>query len=285
MYKYTVFIPIILIFLSACSDDSSSPSLPDYTSTGKTALVILVENNDGVIDGIYSLGYNNYRTETLDIFSELFNIPVEAMDTMSLNQIIETYGEDWQIRSIAEAGKAYYDTIIGYRNEKCSEEMLKSTLNNLSKDSYTIDMVFCLHGTETSFSLYDRSCNVSDFTYYLNINSISIRALYQTCCFGSGMIDDWQSYGIHAVNGSVGKNSITMFSPAYFIEEWTKGKTFEKAVYAAYNREIEKIRSYRDRIPVIEYILTNENLEDSKQKVGGINKSILWKNLPEILNL
>lgn len=280
--KRQILIALTALWLCACSEETGNPVLPAYRDNAKTALVILVENNDGLIGGIYETAFNNYHNETLKIFSELFDVPFDTIEKMTLNDIIENYGEDWQINSIREAGKDYYDTIIAYRNEQCTEMNFKNTLLSLSEQDYVIDMVFCLHGSKSTFSLYDKSCSVAEFTGYLKKNNIRIRALYQTCCYGSYVIGEWQKFGIHALNGSAGLNSITMFSPAYFVEEWTKGNTFEKSVYTAYNKEIETVKSYNKYIPVIEYILTGENLLESRQSIGGINPGLLWKNFPEL---
>ena len=90
----------------------------------------------------------------------------------------------------------------------------------------------------------------------------------------------WQSIGIDAVCGAEGSNVLTIFSPAYFIEEWTSGKSFDAAVQAAQQREITTLRSYNNKVPTEAFFLNSTNLQNSKQSMGGSNSNILWKQIP-----
>ena len=74
-----------------------------------------------------------------------------------------------------------------------------------------------------------------------------------------------------------------MFSPSFFIKEWTSGKTYLQAVLSAFELEKEKLKSYNDVLPIMNYILTDENLQDSKQYIGGKDYNILWENFPVLL--
>ena len=133
------------LILLGCTDETNSPVLPEYKDTALIAQIILVENNDGLIGGIYEQGFNTYHQQTLQVLSDIFGVPVAEMQNMPLNDIIEKYGEEWQINSIKEAGLAYYDTIITCRNNYCTESNFKTILQDLTRNGYIIDLVFCLH--------------------------------------------------------------------------------------------------------------------------------------------
>lgn len=102
--------------------------------------------------------------------------------------------------------------------------------------------------------------------------------LYQTCCYAGKSLTKWEKTGLRAVNGSIGLNNITIFSPGFFMEEWVNGATFENAVHTAFERDIAEIMSYNNIVPVTQYILTKENLAESKQYVAGSNKRIKFRN-------
>jgi hypothetical protein len=87
---------------------------------------------------------------------------------MSLNQIIENYGEPWQISQIKNYAGSHYDTIVTLRNEDATENNLKSYLEKFAASNLTIDIVFCLHGSENVISFYNHeTCNIVDFSNYV----------------------------------------------------------------------------------------------------------------------
>ena len=91
------------------------------------------------------------------------------------------------------------------------------------------------------------------------------------------MIDDWKGCGIKAVNGSLRTNTLVIFSPIYFLDLWTGGEPFNKALQKAYSMEIEKIRSFEAISSIISLLTTEEILEDSRQLIGGTDSTLSWK--------
>ena len=96
---------------------------------------------------------------------------------------------------------------------------------------------FFLHGSSQSICFYYKSYSIVDFTSRLKENNIHIRSLYQTCCFGSEMINDWEAIDILSVNGSYRENSLSIFSPVFFNDNWINGLTYQDAVQNAYQME------------------------------------------------
>jgi len=140
-----------------------------------------------------------------------------------------------------------------------------------------IDIIFVLHGNINRVC-FARACeNIETVTASIASRNISVRALYQTCCYGSSTIDDWEQIGIVAVSGAKGLNKFGSFSPIYFLQHWTGGMTFEEAVEAAFYDEIATLRSYETRVPV-GALLTDEVLDQSAQLVGGQNSSLTWQD-------
>lgn len=285
MFKKTLnlFAIISIIALMASCENNEAPTVESYKPNPKPALVIAVENNDGLLTGDYASVFQMYKSIVLPVLSDVFQVPIDSMKDMSLNDIIETFGEEWQLNEIAKAGNGYYQKIVKLSDESASKSNFEQTLKSLSDDGYDIDMVWCLHGNSSAFSLNDGLVEITDLTAFLKQNDIKIRALYQTCCYASKTFLWWNNYGIEAINGAEGLNSITMFSPAYFIKEWTSGKPFDQAVQSAYNMEIEKLKSYNSQLPVMSYVLTPSTLADSKQYISGKRAGLLWNKFPEVL--
>lgn len=62
------------------------------------------------------------------------------------------------------------------------------------------------------------------------------------------------------------------------MEEWLNGKTFNEAVYAAKNREIDTLLSYKDTFPEIEDFYNDIFLSGSRQEVAGKEKHLIWED-------
>ncbi|NQT27148.1 hypothetical protein HQ585_17470 [candidate division KSB1 bacterium] len=263
--------------------DISEGDRLSYTEDGKPALVIVIENNNSLGGGLIEVGFNLYRTEVINVLAEIFNIAPTDMDSLSLTQIVDKFGEDWQINEIRNIAAKKYNKIISLTDNDATGFALLDTLKYLSKENYNIDLIVNLHGGGQSIWFSDNSYDIIHFTSKLKANNIHIRSLYQTCCFGSEMIDDWEAIDIISVNGSSKFNSLAMFSPIFFIDNWTNGSTYQNAVHNAYQMEIEKIQSYRTILPVMEYLITDDIKVESKQFVGGLNINLLWGDYPVII--
>ena len=71
-----------------------------------------------------------------------------------------------------------------------------------------------------------------------------------------------------------------LFSPQFFMNNWIKGMTYKQAVEKAYDQEIQYTQSFSAFIPELASTLTEENLANSVQLVGGTNADLLWTSFP-----
>lgn len=278
MKKYLLMLLFLLVL--SCSD-SDNPLENQYITDKPVALIVVVENLDGLEGSYLEAGYELYKEDAMPIFSDMFDVSIDSIDDLSLNEIIEIYGEKWQIEGICAEAENNYDEIRSLTDNQATEENLKNNLLDLKNNGYAIDMVFCLHGSEYEFCLYDKDIVVQNFADFLNNNQINIRMLYQTCCYGAYTISDWEEAGIYAVNGASGYNQMTLFSPAYFLKNWISGMSYEEAVFRAYEEEIAKIESYSSVLPILNFINIEDD-EGSIQNIGGQNPSILFSQFPVI---
>ncbi len=277
-------VSLVALVLWNCGNNYN-PSSVDYAKTGKEALVIVVENND-LLDSMLSLGYAIFRDQLNSIFADVFEVDeTEIPDSATLEEVIDRFGEDWQIRELTGAARPYYSRTVRLTDSGATEKALLDSLSSLQNGGFVIDMIFNLHGgydlwTGRSSVLFaDGSRDVSAFTDSLKNRSVSIRALYQTCCYGSFMIPDWERAGITAVNGALDVNSFSIFSPVIFLESWTAGMTFDGAVHAAYDGEIARLSSYRSKLEEIDLLLTSDVLASSTQNTGGSDSLLMWKTV------
>ena len=279
--KYIIILTSICLFAVACRENTTNPidEKAIYQDSGKKALVIIVENKDLTAFSDENM-FRSYKSVILPVISDLFGVPADSMKNLTLAEIVEKYGETWQVNQIAEAGQNYYDKIIKLNDETATTICFLDSLKMLSSYGYTIDVVLNLHGSITSLVFTDESIDIGTLTQKIKSTGIEIRALYQTSCYGKYGLDFWNNIGLYAVNGAEGLNKITLFSAVYFIQEWISGKTYEEAVYSAYNLEIQKLRTYNNILPVDLYFLTQETLLNSLQRVAGKDTKILWENVP-----
>lgn len=277
-------VQIIALFFF-CSTEN--PLSPPYIRTGQEALLIVVENNN-LLDSSMSTGYTYYQKEMKTIFADVFEIkPDDIPDSLSLDEVIDQFGEDWQIRALTEAAQPFYTKIVVLTDEAATGRAVLDSLTTMCTSGYTVDMILNLHGSlnffsgETSILFADSSYNLDAFTNSIKNRSACPRTLYQTCCYGSSMIEAWERAGITAVNGASDANSLVMFSPIYFLQNWTGGMTFSQAVQTAFNEEYRKIESYSKMLEEITMLLDEELLAGSLQETGGTNKMLLWRNFEQ----
>lgn len=282
MIKYRTFFVIIALisvgfFIYSCSENPSNVvNNEDSSDKSAKALVIVVENSDIVGFSDENL-YNTYKYSITPVLSSIFSVPTSNLNSLNLGEMLEKYGEPWEIEQIFNASKGFYNKIIILNNQNATFISLLDSLNSL-KDKFTIDLILNIHGSPTSIVLTDGEILIGKLTNSIAEKKIKIRAVYQTCCYGKFLADYWRGIGVKAVNGAVGYNVISLFSVSYFLTEWLSGKkTFEEAVFNAYNLEIEKLRTYNKLFPIETYILTPSNLSTSLQTISGSNKDLLWQ--------
>ena len=273
-----VQIALIMILFYGCSDDGVKPVIEKYTENGNPAIVFVVEN-DNMLGYEIELGYQMYKNEVLDVFEKIFGVPKEDMKDLELVEIVDIYGEEWMIDELTEVAESKYNKICVLTDETATENALLDTLQMLSENDHDIDIIFCLHGSPNSIHFHQSSQFIGIFTDKITERGIHIRSLYQTNCYGSKTIDDWEKTGIVAVNGSKEVNSVVLFAPFYFLEEWTGGKSYQDAVLTAFNRELEKYEEYNTpELPISILFSSTEVLADSEQHFGGSDPGIFWKN-------
>lgn len=274
-----IWLPLSLFFFHCHKKNPVTHSVQiSYTTEGRSALVLVMENNNWLGGGTLETGFQIYKTEVLAIFSELFDVPALDMQNMTLVEIIDVYGEAWQIDKILEIALPHYARVVSLTDDLARSSTVLDTLAFLRDSAYDIDLIFNLHGSSTSIWFADRPVDIDNFTQTLQNHNITIRSLYQTMCYGKEMIDEWEDMGVIAVNGARAENSFAIFSPIYFLELWVSGATFKNAVQTAYDMEIESLRSYRSTIPIVQFLITDQIKKDSKQTVGGLDKTLLWMN-------
>ncbi|MBN1799670.1 MAG: hypothetical protein JW822_13930 [Spirochaetales bacterium] len=239
-------------------------------------LVIVIENNDSLGETLED-AFAAFTDECLEIFSDILEIDADDMDGMDLVDIVDTYFEDWQIAELTAIAHNHYDHIISFTDEQATGVNFLNTLRSYNTEDYVIDVIFNLHGSQTgNVSFFDAPYAAADINDVLIAEGIMIRALYQTCCHGSTMIDEWEAGGIIAVNGANNVNSLVIFSPLYFLENWIAGDNYQTAVTTATAQEITKIKSYTHILPFINMLFTQEVLDNSTQQVGGSNPQLLF---------
>ena len=280
--KFIIIISTFFILAVSCKDNNTNPvnSKITYQDSGKKALVIVVENKDLIAFSDENM-FRSYKSIILPLLSDLFGVTADSMENKTLAEIVEQYGEPWQLNQIADAGQNYYIKIIKLNNETATITCFLDSLKKLSSEGFTIDVVLNLHGSQTSLVFTDKDIDIGTLTQNIHSKGIEIRALYQTACYGKYGLHFWNNIGLYGVNGAEGLNKITLFSAAYFIQEWTSGKNYEDAVFSAYDLEIQKLRTYNNILPVDLYFLTQETLMNSLQRVAGRDTKILWKNIPK----
>jgi len=274
---------VFFFFLNCHKKNPVSNSVEiNYTTDGRPALLLVMENNNWLGGGIIETGFEMYRDKVLPIFSELFDVPVEDMQNLTLVEIVDIYGEAWQINEILAIAIPNYENVIVLTDRFARSTLVLDTLAFLCDEGYDIDLMFNMHGDSESIWFADGLVDIQEFTQTMQNENIFIRALYQTMCYGSDMIDEWEDIDIITVNGAKANNSFVIFSPIYFMELWVNGATFKDAVQTAYEMEIEKLESYQSTIPISQFLVTSQIKKNSVQKLGGLDKNLLWVNYPII---
>lgn len=272
---------LIATLFFGCSKEN--PVSPSYTKTGREALLIVVENNNS-LDSLMSFGYSYFHSEIKTILADVFKMnPDDIPDDLSLEEVIDQFGEDWQISELIETAKPFYSKIVTLTDNGATAMAVLDSLTMLCRNGYTVDMIFNLHGGleifggATSIWFADQSCDLTDFVDSIINRSVCPRALYQTCCYGSYMIETWERAGITAVNGAKELNTFAMLSPIYFLRNWTGGMSLSQAVQTAFDQEYNKINSYSKVIEEITLLLSEDALEGSRQETGGTDTMLLWR--------
>ena len=275
---FIVFIYSIFMF-SSCKENSNEVIESKFNDNGTKAIVILVENSF-IVPAELTYLYPIYKSSIDTLFSELFEVPYDSLaNKQNLDDIIEIYGEQWQINQIKTIADKNYNKVIVLTDQTAGYRNFIDSLSYLSSHYDAVDVILNAHGSTKSILFGNESVNSSKIAYDFLNHSIHIRALYQTCCYGSSTLNDFENAGIYCCNGSVALNSVTIFSSSLFLENWCNGATYSTAVQNAFDQEILKIKSYSDRFPLEYFLLSDQKLIDSKQIVKGRFVNLLFKNI------
>lgn len=265
-----ILILILSLFFNSCEDNpAQNLKNPDYVSDGKAALVMVVENSDLANQQMEEIAFSSYPNETRQIFSEVFGVAIDSLYNKDLNQILNQYGEPWQIAEIQKAGKGYYQKIIALTDEDATAYNLIEELELLRDEGYNIDLVFSLHGNTSIIKFVDASVPINSFTNTLKEKGIAIRVLYQTNCKSAKPLDNWINIGVAGCNGTIENNYLTIFAPINFVKSWVGGSSYYEAVQYAYNEEIATLRSFNDKLPLLDYITSSNFLSGSLPIISG----------------
>ncbi len=284
MVKKTVYFLLFITIgmeLAGCGKDNPASV---YEKTGKEALLIVVENNN-LLESMLEAGYIVYHDQVKSILADVFEVKKnDIADSLPLTEVVDKFGEDWQIRKVTSAAQPYYSRIISLTDAAATHKAVLDSLSDMGRSGFIVDMIINLHGGEnwltgvSTVYFSDGTYDISAFCDSVKTRSIPLRALYQTCCYGASMIPSWEKTGITAVNGASDLNYFVMFSPIYFLTNWTSGMTYGSAVRAAFNAEIEKIKSYQSVLPAISALMTEDVMKGSAQELGGTDSLLLWTN-------
>lgn len=269
MKKIILFIAILTLLISC--KESTNPIKYNYSKVGVPALVMVVENSDNADSQLESIAFTNYKYETLDIFSEIFSVPFDSLLNKDLNQILDQYGEPWQIAEIKKVATPYYQKIVTLTDKTANVANLIDSLKSLSDYGYSIDLLFSLHGSEKNIIFEAGSFSIKNFTEELNKRNIKIRILYQTNCRSAISLNEWGKLGLEACNGTTGNNYLTIFAPINFIKSWVAGTDYKDAVDYAYDMEIETLKSFNYKLPLLDYITSGNYLDGSLPILSGNN--------------
>ncbi len=278
--KYLLIL-LIIPFINSCSDDTESPVEPNFSTDGTKALLILVENSYLISPDLGAI-YPTIKTTADSVLAQVFEIDKNQLADKSLNEIIETYGEDWQIKQIRSVADKYYDRVIVLTDQTANYNTLLDSLKYLNSNYSAVDMILNAHGGEESIVFGNYSVSSNELVNDLISKSINIRALYQTCCYGASTVDDFERGGVYCCNGSSGVNYLTMFSAKLWLEKWCSGSSYIQAVLFAYSQEIEEIKKYSGSLPLDDLFLNSENLNSSIQTVRGKFIKLLFNQIKQI---
>lgn len=281
--KLFIFPLFALLILYSCSNDSNSPVDVKFDQSGIKALVIFLENSY-IISPDLNDYYPEYKADIDKLLSNIFNVHVEALQPLQMDEIVETYGEEWQISQIRSVAETHYDRIVVLTDSTANYSSFIDSLSALSQSFSAIDVVLNTHGTNRAILFGDLLLGTDVIANDWHNRNIRIRAIYQTCCYGASTISDFENAGIYCVNGSVGENLYSLFSAKLFLEKWCSGATYSSAVQWAYSQEpIEIQKRIEDNIVAMYYFnFTEEQKDNSRQQVGGKFANLLFNQIKPI---
>ncbi len=240
------------------------------------ALVIVIENLGIAGNSQLEFAFQMFHDQVISILADAFRADPVILNGMTLEEIIDEYGEPWQIEEMVKVSSPFYDRILILSDSLAGHEVVLDSLISVAGEGFLVDLIFSLHGSSDCVTFFDGCIEISRFTQELKTWGIPVRVLYQTCCNGADMVDEWEAVGACAVNGAVALNSLVIFSPVYFLRYWTTGLPFGEAVRYAYQAELDTLMGFKDDIPIIVFLLNEEVVNQSQQVIGGTRPNLYW---------
>jgi hypothetical protein len=271
-----ILILLCISLLNSCKDNTNNSAEPNFNENGTKALLIVVENSYIISPDLGAI-YPTIKNSADSVLALIFGIDRNELKDKTLDQIIETYGEDWQIKQIKSVADLHYNRVVVLTDQTANYNYFIDSLKYLSDNYTAVDVILNLHGSTKSILFGNNPINTNELANYIIDKSIKIRALYQTCCYGASTLEDFESAGLYCCNGSIGTNYLTLFSAKLWLDNWCKGATYRNAVQYAYTQEIEEIKKYSGNLPLDMLFLNSSNLESSEQTVKGRYINMLFK--------
>lgn len=202
-----------------------------------------------------------------------------------LEKVIDYIAEEFSkwLNKFADAkGKKYKEVII-LEDARATYATLKSTLHDLGKRDFIIDVFTLAHGDSNSFSGYKgASISGSDLKGIRDSfgKPLPIRIVYMMNCKGGGLNDEWLYVGARATAGSIQNNYIPEPMMSKFWNNWLRGDNFTTAVTTAYDDSRNLVKKTVAMLPAIAGVLgtglklaleddIEDLLNDSKPKIEG----------------
>jgi hypothetical protein len=243
----------------------SQSTLTQAMTSANTALVVFIENT-GALPFQWDSKIGKFIQEGLE-------------------RVVDYLAEEFSkwLNKFGDAkGKKYREVII-LEDAKATYANLKSTLHDLAKRDFIIDVFTLAHGNRNSFSGYKgATISGADLKAIKDSfgKSLPIRVVYMMNCKAAGLNDEWLYVGAKAVAGSINNNYIPEPMMSKFWNNWLRGDTFSTAVNNAYDDSVKLIKSTiakaEDFIPLVGKKIKkaleaqiDPLLADSKPKVDG----------------
>ncbi|MBN2670249.1 MAG: hypothetical protein JXX29_01170 [Deltaproteobacteria bacterium] len=197
------------------------------------ALLAIIDNAQSMEGSTLESLYNQYPDEIGTALADLYGVPLADIQSRTLTEVSEDYGENWIIENVMEQSHAYDITVFLTDTNATSGNFLDA-IKNVNDEGFLVDILIDLHGSPSGDILfYDGSYPVDEITGTIQAKKMAVSTVYQTTCYGSDMMDAWTAIGVHAVNGGVGDNMYVNFAPGAFFKNWINGMSFEDAVQQA----------------------------------------------------
>jgi hypothetical protein len=202
---------------------AAAPALAqDAPSPVRSAIVIVVENNDSIARG--------------------------GKDR--LLRFLDAVGEPAYAKALERTARKHWDKVVTLIDAKATFEHFKGTLAKLDEEGFTIDVVLDIHGSSSVTVLGNgaiagpdrlhfagRPVTVEEVAALGKPRALRLNAVYMVACWGSRFNQAWLDAGARAANGARELNYYVLLSPVVFLGEWGRGADMASAAEKAFLAE------------------------------------------------